>query len=143
MAKVGILSQHADVTVMINQLLTPGHEVLSIERPLTQQTDVACVPDLVILPLFRKADAVARPIGDFEEDVVGGHLLRDATRLMDGHRRPIIVFGIGVNASEMPDDVHFHAYLTFPQAIQELNPLFSSIVGPAADAAEATKAKSD
>lgn len=131
MARIGILSEHADVTVLIGRLLTPGHEALTMENPLTADTPPDCIPDLIVVPLFRKPEAVGRPIRSFEDDVVGAHLLRQTTAYMDGHPRPVIVFGIGVNHDEMPADVKHHTYLTFPQAIQELSPLISGLVGPA------------
>jgi hypothetical protein len=131
MARIGILSEHADVTVLIGRLLTPGHEPLTMEKPLTADSPPDCIPDLIVVPLFRKPEAVGRPIRSFEDDVVGAHLLRQTTEYMDGHPRPVIVFGIGVNHDEVPKNVAHHTYLTFPQAIQELSPLISGLVGPA------------
>jgi hypothetical protein len=130
MPRVAILSEHADVTVMIDHLLTPGHETCTLEHPLDTVTPVELVPDVVIVPLFRKPQAHARPIEDFLQDVAGGRLLADLEEAMDGHQRPVIVFGIGVTADEVPAGVKYHTFLTFPQAIQEINPLISSLIGP-------------
>jgi hypothetical protein len=128
--KVAILSDYADVTVMIAHLLTPGHETCTLEHPLDTVTPPDLVPDLVIVPLFRLPHVQARPIEDFVHDVAGGRLLTDLEHAMDGHQRPVIVFGIGVTPDEVPAGVKYHAFLTFPQAIQELNPLISSLIGP-------------
>lgn len=128
--RVAILSEYADVTVMIDHLLTPGHGVCTLEHPLDTVTPPDQVPDVVIVPLFRLPHVHARPVADFVHDVAGGKLLVDLERAMDGHQRPVIIFGIGVTPDEVPAGVKYHTFLTFPQAIQELNPLISSLIGP-------------
>jgi hypothetical protein len=141
MPRVAILSEYADVTVMIDHLLTPGHETCTLEHPLDTVTPVELVPDVVIVPLFRLPHAHARPIADFVHDVAGGRLLAELEVAMDGHQRPVIVFGIGVTADEVPVGVKYHTFLTFPQAIQELNPLISSLIGPSPQDDRPSKAK--
>lgn len=130
MQKVAILSEYADVTVMIDRLLTPGHRICTLEHAIDTMTPPDEIPDLIIIPLFRRPHAHARPIEDFVEDVAGGRLLVDLEKVMRGYERPVIVFGIGVIPDEVPKGVRYHAFLTFPQAIQELNPLISKLVGP-------------
>jgi hypothetical protein len=132
MARVGILSDYADVTVLVDRLLTPGHELIHLEHPLRPTVPLDEVPDVLIVPVFRRPHAFDRPIKTFREDVAGGHLLEDIWKVMDGHQRPVIIFGIGVTHKDVPPHIRYHAFLTFPQAIQELNPLISALVGPAA-----------
>ena len=131
MPKVAILSEYADVTVMIDRLITPGHTLCNLEGPLAPGTPHDEVPDVVVVPLFRLPHAHARPIESFVDDVAGARLLLDLHRAMDGHPRPVILFGIGVTPEEVPKGIPYYAFLTFPQAIQELNPLISGLVGPA------------
>lgn len=131
MATVGILSEYADVTVLIDKLLTPGHTVITLEHSLLPDVRPEDVPDVVVVPIFRMPEAFDRPIQTFNEDVADARLLQEIWQVMDGHKRPLIIFGIGVTPEDIPPEVHYHAFLTFPQAIQEINPLISALVGPA------------
>ena len=116
---------------MIDRLITPGHALCRLEKPIEAVTPPDQVPDVVVVPLFRLPHAHARPIDSFLDDVAGARLLVGLQAVMDGHPRPVILFGIGVTPDEVPDDIRYHAFLTFPQAIQELNPLISALIGPA------------
>jgi hypothetical protein len=88
-------------------------------------------PAVIVAVIFRHPEAFDRPIEDFDKDVSGGPLLRKLNSTDAFKNRPLFIFGIGVKAEDVPKEIQYHSYLTFPQAIQELSPLISSLVGPA------------
>lgn len=132
MASVGIINDYSEVVVAISHLITPGHEVGRFTFP-HDLDELASMerPAVIVAVIFRHPHAFDRPIEDFDQDVSGGPLLRKLSANPAFQGRPLIIFGIGVSSSDVPDEVHYHSYLTFPQAIQELSPLISALVGPA------------
>lgn len=131
MAMVGVINDFPEVVVAIARLLTPGHDVNCLTFSDGFDSLEANLPDVLVAILFRHPEAFDRPITDFECDVSGGALLRKLNESPALSRVPLILFGIGIDSCDVPEDLHYHSYLTFPQAIQELNPLISAIIGPA------------
>lgn len=131
MARIGVINDYPEVVVAISHLLTPGHDVNCLTFSDGVKAFEADVPGVVVVVIFRHPEAFDRPIQDFEDDVSGGALLRQLNHNPILSEVPLIIFGIGISAKDVPKDIKYHSYLTFPQAIQELNPLISSIVGPA------------
>lgn len=132
MASVGIINDFSEVVVAISNLITPGHTVgrFTFPNDLDELAKME-MPAVIVAVIFRHPHAFDRPIEDFDADVSGGPLIRQLSASPVFKDRPLIIFGIGVAASDVPDEVKYHSYLTFPQAIQELSPLISALVGPA------------
>ncbi|MFP5504020.1 MAG: hypothetical protein ACLGIN_16145 [Candidatus Sericytochromatia bacterium] len=131
MANVGVFNDYSEVVVAISHLITPGHRLALMTHPeATEKLALDAPLDAVIAVVFRAPDAYARPIVDFCRDVVGGELLYALETHPATACVPIIVFALGVRPEDIPADVRFHTFLTFPEAIQELNPLLSGLFGP-------------
>lgn len=131
---VAVACDYPEVIVALIHLLTPGREIIAIERPEDIGSLKGAMPGAFIVPLFRQKEAIARPIGDFCQDVGGARLLKRLNQIPLAARPPVIVFAFGVHPEEVPAELGFSHFITFPQAIQELNPLVSALVGPAPQA---------
>lgn len=131
MGKIGLLNDYPEVVVALARLITPGHEISCLTYHEGGEGLEADPPEVMVVVIFRHAEAFDRPIMDFDQDVSGGSLLRKLNEHPVLSHVPLIIFGVGLAAKDVPKDIRYHSYLTFPQAIQELNPLISGLVGPA------------
>ncbi len=138
MAKIGILNDTPEVVVLLGNFLTQGnHEFL--KRIGTSQfvmdSIVDFAPDLILVPLYRRPEAIGKPVTDYQEQIVGTAMLERLARCPELQEVPIVVFAFSTRLAEMPPDfrqkVRFNAYLSFPEGLQELNPTISSLIGPA------------
>ena len=131
MANVAVLSEFSEVIVAISHLVTPGHRLIQRSYPFDARTLCSDEPAVLVVPLFRRQAAIGRPVKDFAREVAGAPILLALQPIADLAECPVILFGIGVTPQEVPTGLRYHTFLTFPEAIQELNPLVSSLVGPA------------
>lgn len=131
MARIAVMNDFPEVIVGLARLITPGHHVDLINFPYEVEKLRQSPPDAVVAVLFRKDEALDRPIENFYQDVVGSELVATLDDLPELRGHPLILFGVGVRPQDIPDEVHYHTFITFPQAIQELNPLISGLVGVA------------
>lgn len=132
MARIGLINDYSEVVVALSHLLTPGHDVTMLHFPAGLQRLEPIEPalDALVAVIFRAKEAWDRPITNFNEDVVGGPMLKGLQRTCDFEKTKLIVFAVGVLPEHVPPGIHFDMFLTFPEAIQEINPLLSGLFGP-------------
>jgi len=138
MAKIAILNDTPEVVVLLSNFLTQGHHEF-LKRIGTKEfvvdDIVAFAPDLILVSLYRAPEAVGRPLSDYATQIKGAAMLERISQCPELARVPILVFAISTTLSEMPEEVRrrvrFSRFLTFPEGLQELNPIISSLVGPA------------
>lgn len=138
MAKIAVVNDTPEVVVLLSNFLTQGHHEF-LKRIGTSQYVVDSIidfkPDLLLVPLYRKIDAIGAPITDYTHQITGTAMLQRMSECPDLAHVPIVVFAFSTRLQEMPEDyrrkVRFNAFLSFPDGLQELNPTISSLVGPA------------
>lgn len=131
MGSIGVVSDYAEAIVAVSRLLTPGHQLVPITYPFDLTSLKAHPTDAFVVPVFRKPTAIGRPIENFLTDLVGAEPLQVLSGLPEVLAHPILILGFGVLPSEIPKHIPYYAFLMFPEAIQELGPLLSGLVGPA------------
>ena len=138
MPRIAIVNDHAEVVAIVASILTKGDRQFLKQIGATEYTVVrlkAFGPQVIVLPLVRRAESLDRPISRFDTDVEGGTVVELLAQEPELRQVPVVLLGFGVRAEDVPRplaacfaDYHF---LPFPAGLQELNPLLSAYVGPA------------
>ena len=138
MAKIAVLNDTPEVVVLLSRFLTQGHHEF-LERVGTSDFVMATLidfqPDLILIPMYRDPALIGQQFTDYQTDIQGTEILVKVSEEPRLAGVPVIVFGFSTTDREMPERFRKRArvdhFLTFPEGLQELNPLISSLVGPA------------
>jgi hypothetical protein len=143
MAKIAIVNDASEVVVLLFQFLTHGHhEFFKMigQSHFVVDSLVAFRPDVIVLPLYRRPEAIGRAVVDYRRDIMGATMLELLSARPELAEVPIILFGISTLPGEMPPAflarVHYADFLTFPDGLQVLNPTISGYVGSASGTPE-------
>lgn len=139
MAKIAILNDEPEVVTLLSRFLTVRSDAfLKRVGDATRVVDqvIAFQPDLILVPLYRPPDLVGRPLDDAFHEIRGTAWLDILSRTPELHAVPLVIFSFSVRRDEFPpgflERVQPRAFLRFPEGLQELNPVISGLVGPAA-----------
>ena len=139
MAKIAILNDEPEVVTLLSRFLTVRGDAFmkrvgDASRMIAQV--VAFQPDLILVPLYRPFERLGLPLVDPLHDVRGAPLLDHLSREPELRDVPLVIFSFSVRPDELPPGllarIRPRAFLRFPEGLQELNPIISGIVGPAA-----------
>jgi hypothetical protein len=136
--RIAVVNDAPEVVAMVSAVVTkPGRQFLKQvgATDYTREKLLAFAPEIVIVPLYRRTDTLDRPLGVFEEDVVGARILTLLAHEPALAAVPTLLLGLATREADVPAhllaafaDLHF---LEFPLGLQELNPIISAYVGPA------------
>jgi hypothetical protein len=143
MGRIAILDDEPEVVVLIYQFLTHGHHAffkMVGDTRFMLESLVAFRPDVIVVPLFRRREAIGRAVVDYMQDISGAQMLETISAQPEFSTVPIILFGFSTLPDEMPTayrlKVHYSDFLFFPEGLQLLNPIISGYVGSASGTAE-------
>lgn len=138
MAKIAIINDSPEIVALMSQAITVGnHEFLKMIGTSAYVLGrlLSFKPDLIVLPLHRKAESANRPILDFYEDISGAKVLQWLRHESNLQEIPIVLFGFFTTEADIPEthkqSFRYDEFLTFPGGLQELNPVISGRLGPA------------
>ena len=131
MARVLSIDDHPFYAEMLALMLQKkgGHEVRSMIVPFELQQLRDFDPDVILLNLVRKTEALGAPIHDFDAQVEGAHALRVFQQ--DGALRdyPIVLTAMALTEDELPAGLDYVAFLQVPDQLDLLIQVIDQIKG--------------
>lgn len=138
MSKIAILDDEPEVVTLLARFLTARGDAFmkrvgETERVMAQV--IAFRPDLILVPLYRPPDLIGKPLPNGFQDVRGAGMIAAIARIPEFENVPLVIFSFSVRPDEIPPSLlqgrPHHAFLHFPEGLQELNPVISGFIGPA------------
>ena len=122
MAKVLVIDDFHTYSEMISLLIEKksGHEVKADILPFDTGQVHAFDPDVVVLSLVRKVEALASRLTDFYREVDGAKALKAFMADRELRRYPMIITGLGLEERELPPDVEYLAFVDIPHRLDYL-----------------------
>lgn len=98
-----------------------GHyQVKSDILPLDLDDIRSFDPDVIVLTLVRKAEALGTQIHDFFAEVDGAKAFRALSENPELLRYPVVITGIAIRESEIPEGLNYLAFLEVPARLDYL-----------------------
>lgn len=97
-----------------------GHEAQSAIVPFGAEVIETYAPDILILNLVRKVEALGAPLTDFYTQVDGARAFRAIAGNPALARYPLILTSIAVLEFEVPEGLPYVAFIEVPQKIENL-----------------------
>ncbi len=122
MARVLCINDHPLYAEMLAMMLIKqgGHEVKTMIVPFDLGVVRDFRPDVILLNLVRKTEALGTPIHDFDSQVEGARALKALRETGDASAYPLIITGMAVTEAELPKDVQYCAFVEVPQNLDLL-----------------------
>lgn len=128
-ARVMCIDDYQAYADMLAEMLERrGYEVKSLVVPFGVKEIADFDPDVIVLTLVRKIEALRSPISDFRAEVEGAAAYRTIAETQDLHRYPIILAAIAVEQREIPGDLPYVAFVEVPQRLIELTEIIDRVV---------------
>lgn len=131
MAKIVAVDDYKLYSEMVVELLTRhgGHQVKGILAPVILEEITDFDPDLVVITLVRRLEAIGHgPLYDFYAEVDGARTWRSLASKEAFRHYPVIVAVIGVRESEIPADLAYLALVHVPHELEMLLTAIDKIV---------------
>lgn len=110
-----------------------GHVADSIIVPFGADAIEAYAPDVLVLNLVRKVEALGAPLTDFYTQVDGARAFRALIENPQLCRCPIVLTSIAVLEFEVPPGLPYVAFIEVPQKMDNLLLILDHIAGAPAD----------
>lgn len=122
MARVLTVDDYPLYAEMVSLLLEKhgGHETKSVTVPFSSDLVEAFDPDVIIVSLVRKVEAVTTgELRHFYTEIEGSKALQALSDGAGGNR-PLVICALAVHESELPPGLKYVAFLEFPQKLDAL-----------------------
>jgi hypothetical protein len=96
------------------------HEVVTMVPPLDLGAIAALNPDVILVHLVRRIEALRSPIANFDTEVEGARSLRVLLEGMPPPRPCLIVTGIAVEARHLPPGLEVATFVEIPGGLDRL-----------------------
>jgi CheY-like chemotaxis protein len=121
MARVLCIDDYPLYAQMVADLIARhGHDVKAITLPFALEEAFEPLPDVVVLNLVRKSEALGKPITRFEADVDGAKALHALAAFGPAAEIPLLVTALAVEERWLPPETKYEAYFEVPQKLQQL-----------------------
>lgn len=122
MAKILCIDDYKLYSEMVGMMLEKKgrHNVKSDILPFDMEDIRSFNPDVIVLSLVRKTEALGAPLHDFFTEVDGAKAFRAITENPDLLRYPIVITGIAIRESEIPKGLEYLAFLEVPARLDYL-----------------------
>lgn len=122
MAKVLCVSDNPIHVAMFADMLKrrERHEVVTMVPPLDVGAIAALAPDVILVHLVRRIEALRSPIANFDTEVEGARSLRVLLEGLSSPRPCLIVTGIAVEERHLPPGLDYSAFVEIPQGLDQL-----------------------
>lgn len=122
MAKVLCVSDNPIHVAMFADMLKrrDRHEVVTMVPPLDLGAIAAMAPDVILVHLVRRIEALRSPIANFDTEVEGARALKVLLEGLPSPRPCLIVTGIAVEAHHLPPGLAYAAFVEIPQGLDQL-----------------------
>lgn len=122
MAKVLVIDDFHTYSEMISLLIEKKgkHEVQADILPFDTDRVHAFAPEVIVVSLVRKVEALASRLTDFYREVDGAKALKAFTADENLRRYPLIITAIGLEERELPADVDYVAFVDIPHRLDYL-----------------------
>lgn len=130
MAKVLCVNDFKLYSEMVSLLLhrKGGHDVRTEIVPFAVQEIEEFQPDVIILNLVRKMEALRSPLADFYSEVDGARAYRALAAHPSLSRYPIVLTAIAVEERELPKTLPYVAFIEVPGKLDQLLEIIDRIV---------------
>lgn len=121
MARIVILDDYPHYAEMVGIYLhAKGHEVMADVIPFDLEAIQRFGPELVVVSLVRKVEALGQPLIDFYKEVDGARAMIQLQESGSLLGVPVVLTAIAVTERELPDAAVYDAFVEFPQEINML-----------------------
>lgn len=122
MARVLCINDYLVYSEMFALLLQKkgGHEVMALIVPFEIPRIRAFNPDVILVNLVRKAEALGAPIHDFYTQVDGARALRAIQESPDTRDFPLVITAMAVTEAELPKGLDYVAFVEVPGKLDHL-----------------------
>lgn len=138
MAKIAVVNDNPEVVTLVSFFVTQQDRQFLKLIGYTEHMRRSVIdfrPDVLVLPLHRTLASLNRPLGAYEEDVQGVRVLTLLSDTPELAHVPLILLGFHTTEADMPEAFRrqhrYDHFLSFPEGLQELNPIISGYIGPA------------
>ncbi len=130
MAKVLCVNDFKLYSEMVSLMLQRkgGHVVRTEIVPFALREIEEFEPDVIVLNMVRKMEALRSPLADFYAEVDGARAFRALAQREDLHRYPIILTAIAVEEREVPKVLPYLAFIEVPGKIDQMLDIIDRIV---------------
>lgn len=121
MARVAVIDDYplyADMVV--NMLRKNGHEAMADVTPLDLEKLRDFKPNVLVVSLVRKIEALGHDVSDFYREVDGAKSLIQLENTADFDILPVIISALAVEERHIPPEVRYDMYVDFPREIARL-----------------------
>lgn len=122
MARVLCLDDYLVYAEMVGLMLKQkgGHEVKIDVVPLVIEDVLAFDPDVIVINLVRKTEALGAPLRDFFREVDGAKAFKELAAAPETKAYPIVLTALALREVELPLGLHYEAFIEVPQKVDYL-----------------------
>lgn len=119
MARVMIIDDLQEtLDLLMPPLVDQGHEVMSDISPIDFERVMRFAPQVITVDLYRRLEAFDRPIQSVEADVIGFLPLMEMEKYPAVSVIPIILVGNCLQEKDIPTEVNYDLFLSFPRDVK-------------------------
>lgn len=131
MARILCINDFVSYSEMVAHTLRRkgGHETQTAIVPFGTEVIEAFAPDLLVVNLVRKVEALGVPLTDFYTQVDGARAFRALAGNPAFARYPLVVTSIAVLEFELPEGLPYLAFIEIPQKLEHLLAIAERVAG--------------
>jgi hypothetical protein len=118
MARIAVLDDYEDHAMIFSApLKLAGHETLEEVTPIDWERVVQFRPEVVCIVMYRNRVAFNRPIDNPATDILGYEAIEAVEQYPAIQVVPILLVGNAVEEADIPSNINYDLFLTFPEDI--------------------------
>jgi CheY-like chemotaxis protein len=121
-AKILCVDDYPLYAEMVGTMLQQkGHHEVKVDVvPLFIDEITAFAPDVIVVNLVRRTEALGVALHDFYREVEGGKALKAIAEAPELQGIPLILTALAVNEIEVPENLRYDAFVVIPQRLDSL-----------------------
>jgi CheY-like chemotaxis protein len=121
-AKILCVDDYPLYAEMVGTMLQQkGHHEVKVDVvPLVIDEIIAFAPDVIVVNLVRRTEALGVALHDYYRAVEGAKALKAIAAAPELQSIPVILTALAVNEIEVPDNLRYEAFVVIPQRLDSL-----------------------